>query len=74
MKAVQVSKPGGNFEVVERPTPEPGRGQVRRLVADRLRAAGEAVQDEDPDRPAVGGEWLGGGGFGSARPGGPGVR
>src|SRR5579871_45003 len=29
MKAVQVSKAGGNFEVVERPTPEPGRGQVR---------------------------------------------
>jgi D-arabinose 1-dehydrogenase-like Zn-dependent alcohol dehydrogenase len=29
MKAVQVSQPGGNFEVVERPTPEPGRGQVR---------------------------------------------
>jgi D-arabinose 1-dehydrogenase-like Zn-dependent alcohol dehydrogenase len=29
MKAVQVSKPGGNFEVVDRPTPEPGRGQVR---------------------------------------------
>jgi D-arabinose 1-dehydrogenase-like Zn-dependent alcohol dehydrogenase len=29
MKAVQVSKPGGNFEVVERPTPEPARGQVR---------------------------------------------
>jgi D-arabinose 1-dehydrogenase-like Zn-dependent alcohol dehydrogenase len=29
MKAVQVSKPGGNFEVVERPAPEPGRGQVR---------------------------------------------
>jgi D-arabinose 1-dehydrogenase-like Zn-dependent alcohol dehydrogenase len=29
MKAVQVSKPGGNFEVVERPIPEPGRGQVR---------------------------------------------
>jgi len=29
MKAVQVSKPGGNFEVVERPTPQPGRGQVR---------------------------------------------
>jgi D-arabinose 1-dehydrogenase-like Zn-dependent alcohol dehydrogenase len=29
MKAVQVSKPGGNLEVVERPTPEPGRGQVR---------------------------------------------
>jgi D-arabinose 1-dehydrogenase-like Zn-dependent alcohol dehydrogenase len=29
MKAVQVSKPGGNFEVVERPIPEPGRDQVR---------------------------------------------
>ena len=29
MKAVQVSRPGGNFEVVERPIPEPGRGQVR---------------------------------------------
>ncbi|HYM79158.1 MAG TPA: alcohol dehydrogenase [Candidatus Dormibacteraeota bacterium] len=29
MTAVQISKPGGNFEVVERPIPEPGRGQVR---------------------------------------------
>jgi alcohol dehydrogenase/propanol-preferring alcohol dehydrogenase len=29
MKAVQISKPGGNLEVVERPIPEPGRGQVR---------------------------------------------
>ena len=29
MKAVQISKAGGNFEVVERPTPQPGRGQVR---------------------------------------------
>ncbi len=29
MKAVQVSKPGGNFEIVERPIPESGRGQVR---------------------------------------------
>lgn len=29
MKAVQVSKAGGNFEVVERPIPQPGRGQVR---------------------------------------------
>jgi D-arabinose 1-dehydrogenase-like Zn-dependent alcohol dehydrogenase len=29
MKAVQISKPGGNFEVVERPTPEPLPGQVR---------------------------------------------
>ncbi len=29
MKAVQVSKPGGNFEIVDRPIPQPGRGQVR---------------------------------------------
>jgi D-arabinose 1-dehydrogenase-like Zn-dependent alcohol dehydrogenase len=29
MRAVQISKPGGNFEVVERPIPVPGRGQVR---------------------------------------------
>ena len=29
MKAVQVSKAGGNFEVVERNIPEPGRNQVR---------------------------------------------
>jgi D-arabinose 1-dehydrogenase-like Zn-dependent alcohol dehydrogenase len=29
MKAVQISKPGGNFELVERPIPQPGRGQVR---------------------------------------------
>jgi len=29
MRAVQVSKPGGNFELVERNIPEPGRAQVR---------------------------------------------
>ena len=29
MKAVQISKPGGSFEVVERPIPQPARGQVR---------------------------------------------
>jgi len=29
MKAVQVSKPGGNFEIVERDIPDPGRTQVR---------------------------------------------
>src|SRR5271167_1112638 len=29
MKAVQVSKPGGDFEIVERPIPSPGRMQVR---------------------------------------------
>ena len=29
MKAAQISKPGGDFEIVEREVPEPGRGQVR---------------------------------------------
>jgi D-arabinose 1-dehydrogenase-like Zn-dependent alcohol dehydrogenase len=29
MKAVQISKAGGNFELVDRPIPQPGRGQVR---------------------------------------------
>jgi alcohol dehydrogenase/propanol-preferring alcohol dehydrogenase len=29
MKVVQVTKPGGDFELVERHIPEPGRGQVR---------------------------------------------
>jgi D-arabinose 1-dehydrogenase-like Zn-dependent alcohol dehydrogenase len=29
MKAAQISRPSGNFEIVERPIPEPGRGQVR---------------------------------------------
>jgi len=29
MKAAQISKPGGDFELVEREIPEPGAGQVR---------------------------------------------
>ena len=29
MKAAQISKPGGDFELVERDIPEPGPGQVR---------------------------------------------
>lgn len=29
MKAVQISKPGGDFELVDRPIPQPARGQVR---------------------------------------------
>jgi D-arabinose 1-dehydrogenase-like Zn-dependent alcohol dehydrogenase len=29
MKAVQISQPGGDFEMVERPIPQPGREQVR---------------------------------------------
>jgi len=32
MKAVQVSKPGGQFEMVVRPIPEPGRGEVLIIV------------------------------------------
>ena len=29
MRAVQVSRPGGPFEMVERPIPEPGAGSLR---------------------------------------------
>ena len=29
MRVVQISQPGGPFEIVERPIPEPGRGSVR---------------------------------------------
>ncbi len=29
MRAAQISKPGGNFELVERPIPEPARNEVR---------------------------------------------
>ncbi len=29
MRAMQVSRPGGRLELVERPIPEPGRAQVR---------------------------------------------
>ena len=29
MKAAQISKPGGNWELIERDIPEPGAGQVR---------------------------------------------
>jgi D-arabinose 1-dehydrogenase-like Zn-dependent alcohol dehydrogenase len=32
MKVAQISKPGGNFEMVEREIPEPGAGQVRLQV------------------------------------------
>jgi len=42
MKAVQVSKAKGNFEVVERPTPEPARGQVR----IKVEACGVCHSDE----------------------------
>src|SRR5512132_1518249 len=29
MRAAQISNPAGNFELVDRPIPAPGRGQVR---------------------------------------------
>jgi D-arabinose 1-dehydrogenase-like Zn-dependent alcohol dehydrogenase len=29
MKSAQISRPGGDFEIVERPIPEPGPGQIR---------------------------------------------
>lgn len=42
MKAVQVPKPGANFEVVEREIPEPGPGQVR----IRVHACGVCHSDQ----------------------------
>ncbi len=39
MKAFQVSKAGGDFELVEREIPEPGPGQVRIKVEARNRGA-----------------------------------
>ena len=33
MKVAQVSRPGGDLEIVERPIPEPGDRQVRIKVA-----------------------------------------
>ena len=41
MKSVQISKPGGNFEIVEREVPEPGAGQV--LI--RVQACGVCHSD-----------------------------
>jgi len=41
MRAMQVSKPGGPFELVERPVPQPGVGQVR----VRVQACGSCHSD-----------------------------
>src|SRR5262245_66561337 len=41
MKAVQVPKPGADFEIVEREIPQPGAGQVR----IRVRACGVCHSD-----------------------------
>ena len=41
MKAVQISRPGGDFEVVEREIPQPGPGHVR----IRVRACGICRSD-----------------------------
>lgn len=51
MKAIQVSKPGGDFELVERPIPQPGRSQVRIKV--------EACGICHSDVLAKGGYWPG---------------
>ncbi|WP_235587016.1 alcohol dehydrogenase catalytic domain-containing protein [Ferroacidibacillus organovorans] len=42
MKAAQIAKPGGQFEIVERPIPEPGRGQVQ----IKVQACGVCHSDE----------------------------
>jgi D-arabinose 1-dehydrogenase-like Zn-dependent alcohol dehydrogenase len=43
MKTVQISKPGGSFELIERPIPEPGRGQVRIKVEACAICHGDAL-------------------------------
>ena len=55
MKAVQVSKPGGQFELVERPIPEPGRGQVRIFVTTGPRT--HAATSTGP-RHVMSGRWT----------------
>jgi D-arabinose 1-dehydrogenase-like Zn-dependent alcohol dehydrogenase len=42
MRAIEIAAPGGPLELVERPTPEPGRGQVR----IRVQACGVCHSDE----------------------------
>lgn len=52
MKAVQVSKPGGDFELVEREIPRPGPGQVR----IRVQACGVCYSDsftKDGSAPGI---------------------
>lgn len=46
MKAIQISKPGGDFELVQREIPEPGRSQVRIKVQACGVCHGEAVVKE----------------------------
>jgi len=40
MKAVVISKPGGNFEVVERPTPQPAAGRFLSRSRERCERVG----------------------------------
>ena len=42
MRAIEIASPGGPLELVERPLPEPGRGQVR----IRVQACGVCHSDE----------------------------
>ncbi len=58
MRAVQVSKPGGPFEIVERPIPDPGPGEVRVKVqacgichSDSLTKEGNWLKVEYPRVP-----------------------
>src|SRR5439155_1311202 len=57
MKAVQISKPGGDFEVVERNIPEPGAGQVRvKVEAGPFMCAGVTVYNALRNSGARGGD------------------
>ena len=40
MRVVQVTRPNGLFEIVEREIPEPGAGQVRGKVETRVASHG----------------------------------
>jgi len=47
MMAVQVPKPGANFEVVEREIPEPGSGHVRIRVKARGVCHSDVITKEE---------------------------
>jgi D-arabinose 1-dehydrogenase-like Zn-dependent alcohol dehydrogenase len=58
MRAVQVSRPGGTLELVERPVPDPGPGSVRIKVqvcgichSDAMTPGGPLAWDRVPTRP-----------------------
>ena len=57
MKVAQISKPGADFEIVERAIPKPGMGQVR----IRVQACGICHSDVLTKEPRRGNLWVTGG-------------